>query len=165
VKKLFMLILIVFLIGGCATKNIYQVDGYAVPNNVISTSIISIQIKINYNLTHYFSVKEDDESYESYEFLAFFPEQIHSLDGDPKVVFNLSIFNPYKNQYKIVKTTLVEGHPNDNETVYKGNISRNQFSFVLPVIKSKLVHFYYSVYDKDDNLLLESFKVRYIIEG
>jgi len=163
--KLVVLVLFVLSLGACSQKIIYQIDGQPMPNNIIQASIISIQTKIKYNLIRTFSIEEGDESYTSYEFLSLFNTSLNKVQKTDKLCMTIQIFNPEKNEYRMESTLQVEGLETKIEPMYNGNISRNVFTLDLPMHSNKMVVFYYTVYDKDDNLVFQSFKAQYIVEG
>lgn len=165
-KKILLLILFFVLIfGGCATKAIYQIDGMPLPNNVIKAKTFNLNLTIKYSLTQIFDVNEDDETYETYEFLSLTTQEIHKIKNPKRLLLNVNVFNPSKESYKIIKYVMMEGGGLEGEVIYDGDISRNSFVIELPLVPNKLVSFYYDACDKSDNLVFRSFKAQYVIEG
>jgi hypothetical protein len=164
-RRFLLLLVMLLLTTGCATKAIYQIDGMPIQDNIIRAKTFELDLTIKYSLTHIFDVKEDDETYETYEFLSLTNQKIHKLKNPKRLILNVNVFNPSKNSYKIVRYITEEGGGLEGEVVYEGNISRNTFIIELPLAQSKLVSFYYDACDKSDNLVFRSFKAQYVIEG
>jgi len=164
-RHFILLAVSLLLITGCSQKTIYQVDGQPIHNNIVKAKTFALNLTIKYNLTKYFEVKEGDESYETYEFLPLTTLKIHKLKNPSRFTMNVNIFNPDKEQYKIVKYITMEGETENSEVVYDGNLSRHSFIIELPLVQNKLISFYYDACDKNDNLIFKSFRAQYIIEG
>ena len=163
-RHLLLILIMTLLINGCAHKRIYQVDGMILPDNVIRAKTFNLNLIINYNMVKIFDIKEDDESYETFEYLSLTSAQIHKIKNPKKLVLNINVFNPRKEDYKIIKYLFKEGGGLEGEVLYSGNISRNSFSIELPLDLNKFFSFYYDACDKNDNLVFRSFKAEYIIE-
>ena len=164
-RHFILLAISLLLMTGCATKTVYQINGMPVHDNIVQAKTFNLNLMIKYNLTKHFEVKEDDETYETYEFLPLTTSEIHKIKNASNLIMNVSIFNPEKNEYKIIKYTLIEGGEEEIVDVYDGNISRNNFAFELPLVPNKLIGFYYDAYNKNGNLVFKSFRAQYIIEG
>jgi len=164
--KFLKLIFIILLLSltSCSTKTIYQVDGMPISDNFVRAKTFTLDLTIKYTLEQFFEVVEDDESYESYKFLSLTKQKIHKIKNPKRLIMNVNVSNPSKNEYKILKCSSMEGGEEEVGIIYEGNISRNNFVIELPLDKKKLITFYYDVYDKDSNLVFKSFKAQYIIE-
>lgn len=160
--KWFLVLSILFISIGCAGKTIYQVDGQPIHTNIVQTKLLSTNTKLTYNLIKSFKVKEDDESYLSYEFLSLTNVEIHQIEKADTLCININVFNPTKSFYKLVTTFKAEDAPLDETTLYEGDISRNVFNISLPLGNKGLSTFHYSIYNEQGNLLFESFRARYI---
>jgi hypothetical protein len=163
-KKFLLLLMVLLLLTGCATTQVYQIQGVPVPDKVIQAKIFGLGATVTYNLSKTFTIKEEDESYRSFEHLSLF-DDIHKINKDETVVMNLSVFNPNRSHYKIEQHAMIQGGGDYNIVVYNGNLSRNKITFRLPVKKSSKVVFYFDVYDMKDDLVYQSFRAQYIIEG
>jgi len=163
--KWFLILLTVFLISGCASKTVYQIQGVPVPDKVVQAKVFALDIVVTYDLTKNFLVKEDDESYRSHEYLSLVEGTIHKIRKDETLTMKISVFNPNQEHYKIKQHTIIEGRDEYDIVVYNGDISRNSFQFGLPAVESKRIVFFYDVYDEKDNLVYQSFRAQYIIEG
>lgn len=163
-KKYFLVFFLLLFLTGCASKTIYQVDGIPLPDNVIKAKTFNLGLTIKYNLTKIYKVEEDDESYETFEYLPLINSNILKIKNPEKLILNISVFNPLKEEYKIIKFITMEGGEEEKEVIYNGNISRNNLVVELPLISNKLVSFYYDACDKRDNLVFKSFRAQYIIE-
>jgi len=153
-----------FLLTSCGTKTIYQVDGMPINDNFVRGKTFTLDLTIKYTLEQIFEVVEGDESYEYYKFLPLTKPQIHKIKNPKRLIMNVNIFNPEKNEYKILKNATAEGGEEEIGIVYEGNISRNNFVIELPLNEKALTTFYFDVYDKDSSLVFKSFKAQYIIE-
>ncbi len=154
--------LMLWLLTSCAQKTIYQIDGRPLPNNILQARILSLGLKLKYNIMHFSRVKEGDEYYEDYIFLPIMQEEIIKIENPERVIMSIDIFNPMKNEYSIVKHITLEGGESVIETMYDGNLSRNSLRIELPLVEQKLVVFSFDMYDKKENLVFTSFKTRYI---
>ena len=153
-----------FLVTGCATKNIYQIDGYPVPDNVIRAKTFALGLTITYNIQKIFDVKEGEESYKTYDFLPLADSEIFKIKEDEKLVMNIDVFNPLKNYYKLIKYITIEGGEEEVEVLYEGELSRKHVTVDLPMVPTKLISFYYDACSKSDDLVFKSFKIQYITE-
>ncbi|RLD65136.1 MAG: hypothetical protein DRI84_07465 [Bacteroidetes bacterium] len=160
----FIFIILLLSLTSCASKTIYQVDGMPINDNFVRAKTFNLNLTIKYTLEEIFEVVEDDESYESYKFLSLTKKQIHKIKKSNRLIMNINIFNPLKEEYKILKCSSKEGGEEEVEIVYEGNISRNNFVIELPLNGKKLMTSYFDVYDKDSGLVFKSFKAQYIIE-
>lgn len=163
--RYFLLLLMLLLTTGCASKTIYQIDGQPMPNSIIRAKTFNLDLTIKYSLTQIFDVKEDDETYETYEFISLTDQKIHKLKNPKRLILNVNVFNPSKNNYKIVKYITQEGGASESEIVYEGNISRNNFVIELSLVPNKLLSFYWDACNKNGDLIFKSFKAQYVIEG
>lgn len=162
----FLVVIGALVTMGCATKMTYQIDGMPLPDNVIQTRILSLDLKLKYNFVNHYKVKEGDEYFHTWEYLSFFNNNNFNVVEEPtKLCININVFNPSMSAYSIVTTMEVEGEPLELDELYKGNISRNNIAIELPLLEEQAISFYFTLYDKDGNLLFQSFKARYIIEG
>ena len=164
-RHFILLAISMLLITSCSTKTIYQVDGMPVSTNIIRAKTFNLNLTIKYSLTNYFEVKEGKESYETYDLLPITTSKINKLKNPSRLCINISIFNPMKEHYKIIKYVTIGGGETEKEVVYDGKLSRNNFTIELPLVPNKLVSFYYDACDKSDNLVFRSFRAQYIIEG
>jgi len=153
------------LITSCASKNVYQINGVPVPDKVIQAKVFALEMTVTYTLSKSFTIKEDDEAYRSFEHLSLFKEDYHKIKEGETLLMKLSVFNPKKSHYIIEQHSIVEGGETYSIEVYDGNLSRNSIEFRLPDRGSEKVVFYYDVYNEKGNLVYQSFKARYIIEG
>lgn len=153
------------LLTGCATHPIVQIDGRNVPDNVIRARTLTSDLTITYKFVKMFDVKEGKESYESWEFLPLVSADILKLKDVKKMIVDIDIFNPLKNEYTITKHLTIEGGEEVSEKLYNGSLSRKNLTIELPLEESKLVSFYYDAYNKNGDLVFMSFKVQYIITG
>ncbi len=160
----FIFIILLLSLTSCASKTIYQIDGMPVNDNFVRAKTFNLNLTVKYTLQQIFEVVEDDESYEFYKSLPLIKPQIHKIKKPKKIVMNINVFNPEKNDYEILKSVSQEGGEEEIEIVYSGNISRNNFVIELPLIEKKLITFYYDIYDKKSNLVFKSFKAQYVIE-
>lgn len=161
--KWFLVLSFLFISVGCAQKVIYQVDGKPIHTNIIQSRVLNLDAKVTYNLVKSFRVKEDDEFFDSYEFLSFFDEKIYSIESGESLYVNIDVFNPTKGYYKLVSILYSEDNTiTTEETLYEGDISRNSLSVNLPLDTEGMMSFYYSLFDEKGNLLFTSFRARYI---
>ncbi len=164
-RHFILLAITMLLITGCSTKTIYQVDGMPIANNIVKAKTFNLDLVIKYSLTNYYEVKEGKESYETFDLLPLTSTEIHKLKTPSRLCMNISIFNPLKEHYKIIKYSTIEGGESQEEIVYDGELSRNNFVIEMPLVQNKLVSFYYDACDKSDSLVFRSFRAQYIIEG
>lgn len=165
IKKILVLLTALTLMG-CSQKVIYQVDGQPLPNNVLQSNVLALNLKVKYNFVHYFKVAEDDEYFLSQEYLSFFnDDKPHVIKDLSKLCININVFNPSKKAYSITTTMELAGNRLELAKIYKGDLSRNMMTLRLPSYTNQVVGFYFTMYDENDNLVFQSFKARYRIEG
>jgi hypothetical protein len=164
-RHFLLLAISMLLITSCATKTIYQMDGQPVSDNIVRAKTFNLDLTLKYSLVNFFNVKEGNESYESYEFLKLTSPEIHKLDDPTKLVMNIVVFNPSKEDYKIIKYVRLEGGDVAESVVYEGSLSRNVFNIELPLVPNRLLSFYWDACNKNGDLIFKSFKAQYVIEG
>lgn len=169
-KKLF-LILILLALTGCVQKVNYQVDGQPILNNVVTSNILSNNMKVKYALINNYSITEDDESYSTQEALGLSPLKFNKINSTNSLDLRIYVFNPDKLPYRIKTHIQKEGGPDlilneklyDENLLYNGNLSRNEYLIKLPVNVKSQVCFYFDILNEKNDLMFKSFKVRYKI--
>jgi hypothetical protein len=161
-KIIFFLLTFLFLliISGCTHKIIYQIDGQPVVNNIITANILSEDIKIKYVLIKNLVETEGKEKYKTYDYLNIIESEVIELTGDSDLEMKIYIFNPKKNYYQLFNKITMGGR-NYNALVYKGNLSRNELKIVLPLKANELINYQFKVFDDDNNVIYQSFDVKY----
>lgn len=165
-KKLFIYsILCLILLSGCVTR-VYQIDGKPLQNNVVSTTVMGVDLKLKYNFVQSFNVKEGKEYYSSYKFLNIMDPKVHVIQNPTALMSHIYIFNSSKAYYKLV--TFIQPNGGDaniqSKVLYQGKLSRHNFDIVLPIVGTRDASFYFTILNENDELLFSSFKVRYRIE-
>lgn len=159
-KKL-LIILALLLLSGCVNKITYQVDGQPILDNVITSRILSTNIKLKYTVINNFTITEDDESYLTQKALNLTPFKINKIKKSKSLIFRLYVFNPDKIYYRIKTYTLKKGEKELIEKLYDGNLSRNEYVVELPINVKSEVSFYFKLLNEKNELMFKSFNVRY----
>lgn len=159
-KKL-LIILALLLLSGCVNKITYQVDGQPILDNVITSRILSTNIKLKYTVINNFTITEDDESYLTQKALNLTPFKINKIEKSKSLIFRLYVFNPDKIHYRIKTYTLKKGEKELIEKLYDGNLSRNEYVVELPINVKSEVSFYFKLLNEKNELMFKSFNVRY----
>ena len=164
-KRKYLILLICLILGllaSCSQKVVYQIDGRPLPNHIMRVKVLSLDLRLKYNIMHFTRVKEGDEYYEDYVFIPITQKDIIKVESSERVMVSIDIFNPMKNEYSVVKHITLEGGETVPEILYDGNLSRKSLRVKLPLVDQKLTAFSFDVYDKQDNLVFTSFKTSYI---
>ncbi len=161
-KKLILIFLLLTL-SSCIQKITHQLDGKPLQNNIVNVKIMSENIKIKYAFIKSYEVKEDDEFYNTYYAYNIVDPILHKIKDPIDLDYRIYVFNPGKKYYKIVTYTsqIIGDKLVLADTLYSGNLSRNEFDIKLPMYSTHEVEFYFDVLNEKDDLLFESFKVRY----
>lgn len=133
---------ILIMVGGCATVRV-ETGGLPVPNHVVRGSIPSKGMLVDAAFIRFYGEKEGDEYLDTFEYLNPYAEEIHhiKLDHLRSLQAIVHVINPQKEHYQFVlyyefpspdgsadKQSLMR----KKEILYKGNLSRKEFSIRLP---------------------------------
>lgn len=161
IRNLLVVLFVMMFLSGCATatKSVIQVHGYPMPEGVISVNLFDYDINLTYSFQKHFKVYEGNESFEYFEYLSLFHDVSYGVKDGDSLIMEISIFNPLKHKFKIVKT-IEHGDEVNEVVVYEGSISRNKFSIHLPKTKNPAT-FQFSLVEGESNTIYWSFKARY----
>ncbi len=164
-KKLILIFLLLAL-SGCIQNIGPRPDGKPSRANIINIKVKSENIKIKYAFIKSYDIKEDDEFYNTYHAYNIVDPIFHKIKDPTDLDYWIYVFNPDKKYYKIITYTR---QPASNklmsvDTIYSGNLSRNEFDIKFPMHATPEVEFYFDVLDEKDNLLFKSVTAHYSLE-
>jgi len=164
IKKYFLLVLIVFIMAGCAAPRLTVISQAGAPMPepyYVATSTSSTQIRATYYYVGLVEVRDADHS--SQYTPVYLNRNIKNIEKEAfkELQLILQVYNPTKTTYVVETLQEVQLKKNKKPTTTRGviavsNLEYRQYMFQLPFEKGKNLHNTFLISEDDKEIYMQT---------